>query len=171
MANLNGHEAGNGGHRQGDPKSADRRFRYSATNLRRSAQGGGRSGRDRAQGGRGSPRPDRFGEIAEMNEGRGPGPRALLDSDEKNEPPAAPATSPPWPRRCHSQHRWALRSSMRSARWKAFTIRSNPLEPSDRFRYRLPVHTTRCGCPETLILLQFSRSLGPWQRIPPSPPP
>jgi len=30
MANLNGHEAGNGGHRQGDPKSADRLFSYSA---------------------------------------------------------------------------------------------------------------------------------------------
>jgi hypothetical protein len=30
MANLNGHAAGNGGHRQGDPKSADRLFSYSA---------------------------------------------------------------------------------------------------------------------------------------------
>jgi hypothetical protein len=30
MGNLNGHEAGNGGHRQGDPKSADRLFSYSA---------------------------------------------------------------------------------------------------------------------------------------------
>jgi hypothetical protein len=56
-------------------------------------------------------------------------------------------------------------------RWKAFTIRSNSLEVRHRFRYILPVHTTHCGCPETLILLQFSRSLGPWQRIPPSPPP
>jgi hypothetical protein len=54
--------------------------------------------------------------------------------------------------------------------WKAFTIRSNPLELGHRFRYIMPVHTTHRGCPETLILLQFSRSTGPWQRIPPSPP-
>jgi hypothetical protein len=33
MANLNGHEAGNGGHRQGDPKSADRVFSYSAAST------------------------------------------------------------------------------------------------------------------------------------------
>jgi hypothetical protein len=30
MVNLNRHAAGNGGHRQGDPKSADRLFSYSA---------------------------------------------------------------------------------------------------------------------------------------------
>src|ERR1700694_4426938 len=55
--------------------------------------------------------------------------------------------------------------------WKAFTIRSNPLELSRQLRYILPVHTTHRGCPETLFLLQFPRPLGPWQRIPPSPPP
>jgi hypothetical protein len=47
---------------------------------------------------------------------------------------------------------------------------SNPLELSRRARYILPVHTTHRGCPETLILMLFSWSLGPWQRIPPSPP-
>ena len=50
--------------------------------------------------------------------------------------------------------------------WKAFTIRPNPLELSHRFRYILPIHPTHRGCPETLILQQFSRSMGPWQRIP-----
>jgi hypothetical protein len=59
---------------------------------------------------------------------------------------------------------------MRSV-WRAFTIISKALEHSDLFRYILPVHATYRGCPETLILLRFSRPLGPWQRIPPSPPP
>lgn len=54
---------------------------------------------------------------------------------------------------------------------EAFTIRANSLELSCRPRYILAVHTTRRGCPETLFFLHFSRSLGPWQRIPPSPPP
>ena len=34
--------------------------------------------------------------------------------------------------------------------WKAFTIRSNPLELSRRLRYILAVHTTCQGCPENV---------------------
>ena len=53
---------------------------------------------------------------------------------------------------------------------KLLTIRPNPLEKPTPVRYILAVHTTRRGCLETLISQRFSRFLGPWQRIPPSPP-
>jgi hypothetical protein len=43
--------------------------------------------------------------------------------------------------------------------WKAFTIRSNPLELSRRVRYKQMVHTTRRGCPEMLFYCGFR---GPW---------
>jgi hypothetical protein len=35
--------------------------------------------------------------------------------------------------------------------WKAFTIRPNPLELSQRLRYILPIHTTCLGCPESAV--------------------
>jgi hypothetical protein len=34
--------------------------------------------------------------------------------------------------------------------WKAFTIRSNPIDLRHRFRYILSVHTTCQGCPENV---------------------
>jgi hypothetical protein len=48
MANLNGHAAGNGGHRQGDPNSADRFFPYSAGILGGTMERSSRQGRSLA---------------------------------------------------------------------------------------------------------------------------
>src|SRR5215471_17589091 len=48
MAKLNGHAAGNGGHRQGDPNSADRLFPYSAGILGGTMERSSRQGRSLA---------------------------------------------------------------------------------------------------------------------------
>jgi hypothetical protein len=54
--------------------------------------------------------------------------------------------------------------------WKAFTIRSNPLELGRRFRYILAVHTTCLVVRKTLILMPFFEDPGEGLRIPPSHP-